>query len=282
MSPFELASAPYYKPHRLASRCAGPHRRRNFWRVAALASVIGLRPIAMDGQIPDHATNLRVLPTTLSRDSLVSTMRSMAGALGVQCGYCHAGKATPSLDSINFASDAKLAKRKAREMLGLVDRINADLDRILPGRGAKALRVSCITCHRASPRPVLLEDSLATAYATVGVDSTIGIYRALRASYYGRFSWDFGERSLNVLANRLTGDGHLADARTLLRVNAEFFPDSWYVAYLIGALHLKLGNRAAAMGCLQKVVTLLPVHPDAKQTLDSLMATPPPVTPSAC
>ena len=42
--------------------------------------------------IPDTFTNLKVLPKHVSRDSLLATMRTFAGALGVRCDYCHAEK----------------------------------------------------------------------------------------------------------------------------------------------------------------------------------------------
>ncbi len=225
-------------------------------------------------QLPGKPTNLQVLPKHLTTDSVVALMRSMTGALGTRCVYCHAGKDTPRLDSIDFASDVRESKRKARAMVQLVAKINTDLDLAIPGRGEQALKVNCITCHRGSPRPLLLEDTLETTLTSVGVDSTIGLYRGLRQRTYGRFTWDFGERTLNVLAGRLESRGLRTEAKKSLELNAEFYPNSWNVAYLLANAHVSLGERDSAIAQYTKALELLkPIpHATARRRLDSLLA----------
>src|SRR5690349_23941334 len=97
--------------------------------------------------------NLKVLPAGLSRDSVVTIMRSVvASGLGVSCNYCHGAVGVP-FDSIDYASDERQTKRTAREMMRMVSRINTELLPAIPGRGTPPLEVQCITCHRGAPRP---------------------------------------------------------------------------------------------------------------------------------
>ena len=157
--------------------------------------------------------NLQVLPTDLSRDSVVKLMRfEVASGLGVTCGFCHGAPGVP-FDSIDFASDDKQTKRTAREMMRMVARINNELLPAVPGRGTPPLQVSCITCHRGATRPLMLEDTLGIVLARFGPDSAAATYERLEERYAGRFAYDFGQRSLNTLAERLVEKRQLVDAR---------------------------------------------------------------------
>ena len=48
-------------------------------------------------------------------------MREFSFALNVRCQYCHTGGDGISFEGVNFASDEKPAKVKARAMLRMVD-----------------------------------------------------------------------------------------------------------------------------------------------------------------
>jgi Photosynthetic reaction centre cytochrome C subunit len=66
--------------------------------------------------------------------------------LGVSCAFCH----VPG----QWASDQRPNKNVARDMLGMVNRLNTDL------RGMRDLpdtnpMIGCITCHRMAPKPLL-------------------------------------------------------------------------------------------------------------------------------
>ena len=54
----------------------------------AVALFLAAVPLA-SAQIPDHFTNLQVLPKDMSKADLQSTMRKFAFALNVRCPYCH-------------------------------------------------------------------------------------------------------------------------------------------------------------------------------------------------
>ena len=63
-----------------------------------------------------------------------------AFALDVRCQHCHAGGDGISFDGVVFESDEKLAKRKARYMLAMVDEINTSLLSGVPERGRRLRR----------------------------------------------------------------------------------------------------------------------------------------------
>ena len=86
-------------------------------------------------QIPDKFTNLRILPKTIAKDDLVSTMRQFSIGLGVRCNYCHAQGDSAKGKGLDFASDAKKEKGIARGMMKMVDKINT---RLVPSTGVKS------------------------------------------------------------------------------------------------------------------------------------------------
>src|SRR5262245_60488717 len=81
-------------------------------------------------QIPDKFTNLQVLPKDISKAELVMTMRSLAGDLGFRCHNCHVGP--DDLTGMDFAIDEKPTKKVAREMLKMVQTINATVKSLPP------------------------------------------------------------------------------------------------------------------------------------------------------
>lgn len=83
-----------------------------------------------------HFKNLELLGGR-NAGQLAGAMNAFNITLGVQCAHCH--------DEKDYASDAKPAKGRARDMIKLVGRINAELG----SRGA----VTCFTCHRGAIEP---------------------------------------------------------------------------------------------------------------------------------
>jgi Photosynthetic reaction centre cytochrome C subunit len=95
-------------------------------------------------------SNLKVLPKDISRDDLIKIMRGFTGALGVECGYCHAQN--PETKRTDFASDANPVKDKARVMIAMTDNINKTYLTQLASRKSTD-SVSCGTCHRGMALP---------------------------------------------------------------------------------------------------------------------------------
>ena len=89
----------------------------------------------------------------------------------------------------------------------------------------EAAAVTCATCHRgvAIPRP--LADILIVTGVREGADAAVKQYRDLRAQYFGRGSYDFGEETLLSVARRLA-NARPEVAIPLADLNMEFFPKS--------------------------------------------------------
>jgi hypothetical protein len=257
-------------------------RNVSFARYSMLAAVLACTttpkappvtstPVPVRQQQNGAPQNLRVLPRTLSRDSVVHIMRfEVASGLGVQCQYCHVGRG----DSMNFASDEKQTKRTAREMMRMVSRINSELLTQIPGRGTPPLSLQCITCHRGVTRPQMLEDTLARVVETFGSDSASATYQRLKTRYYGRMAYDFGQRSLNTLASRLIERGKLQDAKRMLELNIAEHPDVWDPHFELARIDESLGLKDEAIEQYRIVVRMLPQHQGAQRRLRELTGQP--------
>ena len=110
--------------------------------------------------------NLQVFPRDIPRDDLIAAMRVFTRSLGVRCNHCHVVTATEPKEVLDFASDAKEAKKVARVMLRMTTELNATwLQRVemAEGHPAEAVnvtpqqavsgRIGCWTCHRGKTEP---------------------------------------------------------------------------------------------------------------------------------
>jgi hypothetical protein len=68
--------------------------------------------------IPDHFTNLTVLPATITKPELLGVMKQFAVTMKVRCSYCHA--VSDDLSEGGFASDEKPTKEEARKLMRLI------------------------------------------------------------------------------------------------------------------------------------------------------------------
>lgn len=224
-------------------------------------------------QIPQTFTNLQVLPKDIPRAELVLTMRSFASALGVRCVHCHAGKDTPNLEGVDFASDERETKRAAREMMKMVQAINRDhLPRL---QRATQARVECATCHHGVARPRTLKAEVSEALEKGGAEGAVARYRELRGTHYGRGGYDFGQGTLNALGESLVRAGRAREAAALLALNAEFFPDAGWTHFLLGEAYRASGEMDKARASYERSAALEPQNPMARQRL-SEMAQPSP------
>ena len=82
--------------------------------------------------------NIEVLKD-IPADELIPTMQFIAGALGVDCEFCHVQHA--------MDKDDKKEKQTARKMMAMELTLNADH---FDGH----IEVTCFTCHRGSPHPI--------------------------------------------------------------------------------------------------------------------------------
>ena len=219
---------------------------------------------------PKAATNLKVLPAEISVDSLLETMAGFTRALGVRCTYCHAGRDGQPLDSIDFASDARPAKEKARVMLRMVAAINGEHLARLSARRTPTASVGCFTCHHGIAVPRTLQQLLVGAYAVGGVDSVTSAYRALRARYFGSGAYDFGEVALVDVANAVRSAGPLTDALRLYQLNVEMVPTSTFALRSLAGGSLAAGDTAAAIASYERALAINPNDGQSRAALARL------------
>jgi tetratricopeptide (TPR) repeat protein len=232
----------------------------------ALALPLGALPAA--AQIPDKFENLQVLPKDIGKRELIDMMRGFTGALGVRCGHCHMGPPGGALEAMDFKSDDYETKRVARAMMRMVRSINDDhLAKI--GR-SPVLRVDCATCHRGLERPVRIDGVVAQELAKNGADAAVARYRALREKHYGDGSYDFSERPLNQLGERLLAEPNVVGAVAILSLNAELHADAPSCHFLLAEAYRAAGDNDRARASYKRSLELAPDNPRAKKRLEEL------------
>jgi tetratricopeptide (TPR) repeat protein len=224
-------------------------------------------------QIPEKFENLQYFPKDIARDSLINIMRGFSFALGVRCQHCHTGGDGVSFEGVKFASDEKAAKRNARFMLRMVDSLNTFAFTALPERSNPPIKLECTTCHRGSPYPTTLAQTLRNTIERKGVDSAVAQYRAMRQdAVSGRF--DVSEWSMNEFARTLREQGKAAEAIAMLELNAEFYPESPSISMGLGDLYRERGDKPRALERYRKVLEKQPRNPVARRWVDSLSKAP--------
>jgi hypothetical protein len=219
---------------------------------------------------PEKPKNLKVLPMDIPVRSLLDTMRTITGALGVRCSFCHVGKEGEPLSAYDFPADDKPEKGKARVMMRMVLDINGQELTKLATRADPPIVVNCVTCHRGVSEPRPLDQVILTAYDKEGADSAEARYRALRQRYYGRASYDFSEAALAAVSASLVSRGKAADAVRFSALNTEMSPTSGFAFRQLAEAQLAASDTAAAKTSLQKVLSLNPNDQQAKRALDRL------------
>lgn len=223
--------------------------------VAGVGLLLTPNPGSAQGRFPpDSFTNLKVLPKTIDQRTMMSTMRGFAGALGVRCVYCHVGREDQPLDSVDFAADDKRPKRVTRVMMHMVMHINGEHLAEVTDRPKPVVEVRCATCHRGLARPRLLDDELTLLLADSGLDAAARRYRSLRGQYYGSGAYDFREGALAQVARSESMAGRLDNAIGLLKLDAEFYPASGNIPFLLGEVYLQRGDTAAARASYQEAL----------------------------
>jgi hypothetical protein len=252
---------------------ARARRKSSRWgfAVAGAVAVLGLGgvPSPVSAQIPQEFTNLQHFPQDIERDSLIQVMRGFSFALGVRCQYCHTGGDGISFEGVEFASDDDPDKRKARWMLGLVDRLNAGLAE-LPDRDDPITPVECKTCHHGQNKPRSLQMVLAEAIDSEGVQAAVERYAELRENYLGLGVFNFGQWEMNELARSLTAQGSHEAAVAMLLINEEHYPESASIQFSLGQGFEALGDTEAAVARYERTLELAPRHREARERLEAL------------
>lgn len=211
---------------------------------------------------PPKVRNLQVLPEGSTGAEVIEVMRGINTATGLRCENCHVGEAGAQLSTFDFAADDKELKRRAREMLRMTRAINESFLSAMD-LGEQAVEVRCVTCHRGTTRPEQLSDRLASKAMKAGVLAAEADYRELRAEYYGRHTYDFGESSLILAAEPLGEAGRTEDAIHLLELNLEHHPDASWTMRTLGTAYERAGRIDDALDMWSRV---LAKNPDSERT----------------
>jgi len=238
--------------------------------VCTIALTVSIAVGRADGtrpqQPPWKAKNLRYFPADITRQALTQRMREFCFALAVRCQYCHAGGDGVSFDGVDFASDEKPAKRKARAMLKMMDQINQSLLAEIPSRADPRVDVTCVTCHHGLPLPKSLQTTLLEIIDKDGAPAAVERYRKLRAedTLSGRYNFDQWE--INELARILAAKNPSA-AIAMLEMNGEFYPKSSAIDFQIGELLRAGGEREKALQRYRQALAKDPQNDAIKQRI---------------
>ena len=243
-------------------------------RLLVPIALVFAAPLAAQQFQPKKLENLKVFPKDIPVRALLDTMGSFTRALGVRCNYCHVGNEGEPLSTYDFPSDQKPEKNKAREMLRMVGAINGEYLTKLVDRRTPSINVTCMTCHRGVAQPRPIQQIVLSAYESAGADSAEAVYRALRARYYGRAAYDFGEVPLADVGAALRARGKTADALRFYVLNTELTPNSAFAFRQAADIQLASGDTAAAIRSLQRAIAINPNDRQAKGALEKLGAKP--------
>lgn len=234
------------------------------WLSALLvAGTVAMWPAAGAAQgfrWPAEPENLQVLPDSIRGPRLGAVMRGFASALGVRCNHCHVGEGN-DLSAYEFPRDDKNTKRIARVMIEMVQRINSDdLEKLTSlGRSREQrIEVSCMTCHRGVPRPVMIEDVVAQVIDSAGIDAATARYQTLREANYGGFAYDFTAGPLLHLGEQLSGRGKTSEAIRIVELAIELNGESANALFTLGNIQANAGDRHGAIDTFERGKELAP------------------------
>lgn len=273
---YSAARSPFHprilSPESQNSHSPVPTPRRHDLRAIAITVLLVLSaPQSSSAQFPpERATNLKVLPVDISMDSLVSLMGGFTRALGVRCAYCHVQQEGQTLEQIDFSLDGNPTKNTAREMLRMVDAINAIYLAGVSTRRQPDIQVTCVTCHRGIIEPRPLQQVLLNAFDAAGADSAESMYRRLRDRYYGRGSYDFGEVPLADFATAIAARGSPSVAIRFHTLNTVMNPGSTFALRQLAEAHLAVRDTTSAIAAFERAVTINPNDSQSRRSLVGL------------
>ena len=207
---------------------------------------------------PEEPENLQVLPAHTKGSELGRVMRGFASSLGVRCEHCYVGSG-PDLSTFDFVSDEKSTKLKARVMIEMVTAIKENhLSKLTALESEPQMRVAltCMTCHRGQPRPIMLTDVLAETIEREGIDAAVAEYHELREEHYGGFSYDFGPRTLTGLGESLGNEGKFDIAIQILKLEIKVNGETSSIYYTLGGVEMQAEMTEDAIATLEKGLEL--------------------------
>ena len=226
--------------------------------------------LVIPGSASAQLQNLQVLPSDMSRGEVTAIMRGFTSALGVRCSTCHVGEEGQPLNTYDMASDDKVMKLKAREMLRMMRTINEEVLAGLPGRTDGEPMVTCATCHGGLRIPMPIEDVVATTLASDGLDAAEARYAELREQYFGGRQYDFSQGHLLGMANDFQRADRLDAAERLYGMALRYFEGSTGGHLGLGAVAEAREDLAAARMHYGHVLDIDPDNAQARRRLDAI------------
>ncbi len=188
-------------------------------------------------------------------------MQAIASALGVECAYCHSAP--------RGSGQSEPKKDIARQMIAMTRELNERVQTVTGKAAGAVTRIDCITCHRGVPLPRQLRDVVWQTVVKEGGDAAAAQYRDLHDRFYGRGTYDFGEDTLILVAQRLA-NVKADDAVTLLKLNLEYYPDSAKSYVGLAYAYTRKVDDASAMAALEKALEIEPNNAVARGQLEQL------------
>jgi tetratricopeptide (TPR) repeat protein len=245
-----------------------------FKKISAKITILIIFPWLLFAQVPDHFTNLTVLPKTISKEDLMKVMRGFTEGLGVRCSFCHVGEEGQPLSTYDFSSDDKDNKKKARIMLKMTSNINDDyLSELKDFGGGNILEVKCITCHHGLKEPKTLAQELNGVIKRKSVEEAVNTYHDLYKEYYGGFSYNFQDNSLAELTHMLIDEKNYDAAIKISSLNIEQYPNSGLAYFTLGESYEASGDKAKAIENVKKSLELSPGNFMFNRKLKELQST---------
>jgi tetratricopeptide (TPR) repeat protein len=225
---------------------------------------------AADAQ-PEAPKNLKYFPKDITRPELISRMRQFSFALGAPCTHCHGTKeqTTFDLNGVDFSTDLKPTKAKARDMLRMTDEINTKLLAPIP-HSELNLRVTCFTCHSGLALPESIEARVLRTVKAGGANAAIADYRTVREQYYGSAAYNFKEQPLVEVASSLRDGGQLEAAVAIAKLNLEFYPESGQSKAGLAEAYFKLGDTKNARPLYEEMLKARPGAKNIQAKLDEI------------
>lgn len=220
-------------------------------------------------QAPWKGKNLQFFAPDIPREALTQRMREFSFALNVRCQYCHSGGDGVSFDGVDFASDDKTEKVKARAMLKMTAEINTTLLPKVPSRAEPPVEVSCSTCHRGLRRPKSLQTTLFEIVQRDGAAAAVARYKELRADMTAGL-YNFGQWETMELARRLVEAKNTSAAIAILQMTGESYPKAPDVDLQIAEIHYTRGEKDEALAAYRKTLEKAPDNPRAKARIAEL------------
>jgi tetratricopeptide (TPR) repeat protein len=173
------------------------------------------------------------------------------------------------MTGVDFSTDLKPTKLKARDMLRMTDEINTKLLAPMP-HSELNLRATCFTCHSGLALPEPIEARVLRIVKSGGVTAAVADYRTVREQYYGSAAYNFKEQPLVEVASSLRDGGQFDAAVGICKLNLEFYPESGQSKFGLAESYFGLGDIKSARPLYEEMLKARPGAKNIQARLDEI------------